>query len=55
MKKKIATRELPEGYQLARKFDLSSDVKAKILLSLSSLVLFFLFWLLFSWLLDFDA
>ena len=51
MANKWAVNELPEGYQLKEKWDLSEDRKAKFFLSLASLGLFILFWLLFNGLL----
>ena len=48
---RLASQQLPEAYQLTKEFDLSNDARSKALLSLASLVLFFLFWWLFRWLL----
>lgn len=51
MESQLATRQLPDGYTLTKEFNLSDSVVSKIVLSLASLVLFFLFWVLFTWLL----
>lgn len=48
MDDKQAVQQLPEGYQLQEKWDLSEGYKAKVFLSLASLGLFILFWLLFN-------
>lgn len=50
MKNKFATRQLPEDYRVIKEMDLSKDFKTSLLLSLASLVLFFVFGLLFLWL-----
>jgi len=52
MKNKWAVQQLPDGYQFEEKWDLSEDRKAKVYLSLASLGLFILFWLLFNGLLQ---
>lgn len=52
MEDKQAVNQLPDGYQLKEKWDLSEDNKAKFFLSLASLGLFVLFWLLFNGLLQ---
>lgn len=50
MKNTIATRQLPEGYREIKELDLSKEFKTSLLLSIASLVLFFVFGLLFLWL-----
>ena len=52
MDNKKAVQQLPEGYELKATWDLSEDRKAKVFLSLASLGLFVLFWLLFNWFLQ---
>jgi hypothetical protein len=52
IKNKLAYSKLPEEYRLTKEFDLSENLTAKILLSLISLVLFFLFLAVFIWLLQ---
>ena len=52
MNNKQAVQQLPDGYELMEKWDLSEDRKAKVFLSLASLGLFVLFWLLFNGLLQ---
>lgn len=51
MDKQQAVQQLPDGYELKERWDLSEDRKAKFFLSLASLGLFILFWLLFNGLL----